>query len=218
MSVLRVLVACLCFEAAAQDREMSITGTLQRMAGIGGESTGWGVELDAEREVGGQKVRHVEISHSDAEALNRLVDKRVEASGTLVRRRGVERQRWVLEAASIREVESKADLGQLFSRVWRVKEAPSQPAPGSIYVFLLNGTLLQTSCGETYRIARWTADKSTPGRLQVVEDGRPAYTAEILEASDRTLRLKQKLAKGNETWALTLEGIEEEVVCPDLRK
>jgi len=52
------------------------------------------------------------------------------------------------------------DLTQLFSRIWQVTNAPSKPASGSIYIFLANGTLLETSCVETYRIATWTIDKT----------------------------------------------------------
>jgi heat shock protein HslJ len=113
---------------------------------------------------------------------------------------------------------SHPNLTQLFSRVWRVMEAPSTPAPGSIYVFLPNGTLLQTSCGETYRIAKWSIDPSAPTLLRVVEDGRPAYTAAIVELSSTTLRLKQELAQVKETRVLTLQGVEGEALCPDIRK
>ena len=61
-------------------------------------------------------------------------------------------------------------LQSLFSHVWRVTKAPSTPPPGSIYIFLPNGTLLETSCVETYRIATWTVEKAAPRVLRVVED------------------------------------------------
>ena len=110
------------------------------------------------------------------------------------------------------------NLSQLFSRIWRVDKAPSQPAPGGIYVFLPNGTLLQTSCGETYRVATWTIDKKAPRVLRVVEDGQLAFTAMIGGLTDTDLHLQQHLTRVNETRELTLKAIDKEFVCPDLRR
>lgn len=112
---------------------------------------------------------------------------------------------------------ASSDLTQMFSRIWRVT-APSGSAPNSLYIFLPNGTLMQTSCVETYAIFPWTIDKAAPKVLNVSENGRPAYTAEILELSDTTLRLKQELILSNETREITLTAVEEEFVCPDLPK
>jgi hypothetical protein len=113
----------------------------------------------------------------------------------------------------------EANLSRLIGRIWRMSDAPFGSASGSIYVFLPNGTLLETSCVETYRIATWSADKSGPGTLQVTEDDRPAFTAKLGEATDRTLRLQKTLLLGNrETHDLTLTAIDKEFVCPDIRK
>ncbi len=109
-------------------------------------------------------------------------------------------------------------LSALFSHIWRITQAPSQPAAGSIYIFLPNGTLLETSCVETYRIARWTADKNTPRDLHVVEDRQPAFTARITELTNSTLRLQQQLIRSKETRDVTLTAVEDEFVCPDLPK
>lgn len=113
---------------------------------------------------------------------------------------------------------ASGDLTQLFSRVWRVTKAPSTPAPGSIYVFLPNGTLLQTSCGEPYRIASWTIDKAAPSVLRVNEDGQLAYTARIASLSDTTLQLQRTLVRSKENQALTLTAVQQEYVCPDSRR
>jgi hypothetical protein len=110
------------------------------------------------------------------------------------------------------------DLTQLFSHIWRVTASPSQSSSGSIYIFLPNGTLLETSCVEPYRIATWTIDKAAPRVLQVVEDGQPAFTAVIAQLSDTTLRLQQTLVQSNEKRDLTLTAVEQEFVCPDLPK
>ncbi|MER3436118.1 MAG: hypothetical protein C4288_22830 [Leptolyngbya sp. ERB_1_1] len=111
---------------------------------------------------------------------------------------------------------SSTNLTPLFSRIWRVTKAPSTPASGSIYVFLPNGTLLQTSCTEPYRIAGWTVDKAAPRVLRVTEDGRLAYTATITQLSDTTLQLQRTLVRSNEKQSLTLTAVQQEFVCPDL--
>ncbi|MGV0023940.1 hypothetical protein [Phormidesmis priestleyi] len=112
---------------------------------------------------------------------------------------------------------SNGDLTQLFSRVWRVTKAPSKPALGSINIFLPNGTLVQTSCVEPYRIATWTIDKAAPRVLRVVEDGQLAYTATIAQLTDTTLQLQQTL-RNNQKQAITLTAVQQEFVCPDLPK
>ena len=123
----------------------------------------------------------------------------------------------LLLGAKSRNAEGKS-LTPLFSRIWRVEKAPSQPAPGSIYIFLPNGTLLETSCGETYRVATWTVDKKAPRVLRVVEDGQLAFTATIAELTDSDLRLQQHLTRINENRELTLKAIDKEFVCPDIRR
>lgn len=110
------------------------------------------------------------------------------------------------------------DLTQLFSRIWQVAKSPSQSAFGSIYIFLANGTLLETSCVETYRIAIWTIDNKAPRALRVVEGGQMAFTATIAELTDTTLQLQQRLAHGNQERDITLKAAEQEFVCPDLRR
>jgi hypothetical protein len=111
---------------------------------------------------------------------------------------------------------SGQDLTVLFSRVWQMAQAPSEPAPGSIYVFLPNGTFLQTSCVETYALSGWTIDKDTPNVLRVSENGQVALTAEILELTDTTLKLRQTLVRSGETQDVTLSAMEDEFICPDL--
>ncbi|WP_297080253.1 hypothetical protein [Thermoleptolyngbya sp. M55_K2018_002] len=111
---------------------------------------------------------------------------------------------------------SGQDLTVLFSRVWRMTQAPSEPALGSIYVFLANGTFLQTSCVETYALSGWTIDKDAPNVLRVSENGQVALTAEILELTNTTLRLRQTLVRSGDTQEVTLSALEDEFICPDL--
>ncbi len=108
---------------------------------------------------------------------------------------------------------SRYDLTRLFSRIWHVTNAPSKPAPGSIYIFLANGTMLQTSCGETYRVATWTIDKKAPSVLRVVEDHRLAFTAVITELTDNTLRLQQSLVRSKEKRTIEMKAVPGELLC-----
>lgn len=113
----------------------------------------------------------------------------------------------------------KSDLAPLFANIWRVTSATPYPSSGRIYIFLSNGTLLETSCVETYRIATWKADPKTPGTLEVTEDGRLAFTAAILSLTSHDLHLRQTLAFGNhEVHEVTLTAIDKEFVCPDMPK
>jgi hypothetical protein len=113
---------------------------------------------------------------------------------------------------------SDASLQSLFSHIWAVDKAPSPPAPGSIYIFLPNGTLLETSCVETYRVATWTVDKAVPHELRVVEDRQLAFTANIAELNDSTLRLQKQLVRSKETKDVTYSAVEGGFVCPDMPK
>lgn len=122
------------------------------------------------------------------------------------------------ETPSTAQSPAAGDLSVLFSRIWRVTAAPSEPPLGGINIFLPNGTLLQTSCVETYQIAGWTIDKARPQVLQVSEDGQPTFTAEILELNDTTLRLRKQLIPTNETQEVTLTAAEDQFTCPDLPK
>jgi hypothetical protein len=112
---------------------------------------------------------------------------------------------------------SKLNLAPLFANIWRITSATPYPNSSSIYIFLRNGTLFETSCVETYRVATWKAEAKTPNILEVTEDGRVAFTAKILSLTSRNLHLRQTLALGNrEVRDLTLTAIDKEFVCPDM--
>jgi hypothetical protein len=119
-----------------------------------------------------------------------------------------------LEASSA----PKTGFEQLTGRVWRVSDAPYGPASGSIYIFLANGTLLETSCVETYRIALWSVDKTQPDTLKVVEDQQAVFSATLAEATDKTMHLRRKLLRSGEVQDITLTAVDSELVCPDLPK
>jgi hypothetical protein len=116
------------------------------------------------------------------------------------------------QATAIAEAKTSG-MTPLFSRIWRVTRAPTPPPSGTIYIFLPSGTLLETSCVETYRIATWTLEKDG---LRVAEDRRLAFTAKIEELTNTSLRLQRRLARGNATEELSLTAVEGEFVCPDM--
>jgi hypothetical protein len=110
-------------------------------------------------------------------------------------------------------------VSRLLGRIWKLPTTPHGAAAGAIYVFLPNGTLLETSCVETYRVATWSSDKNDARTLHVVEDQRPVFDATIKASSDNAIQLQQKLAMGGrESRNLTLTAIDKEFVCPDMKK
>jgi len=110
-------------------------------------------------------------------------------------------------------------LDPFFDKVWRIDSPTPYPHSSSIYIFLRNGTLLETSCVETYRVAVWKPAPDNPGQLIVSEDGRPAFTATAAAATARTLHLHQVMLLGDKSaHELTLTAIDKEFVCPDMPK
>ncbi len=110
------------------------------------------------------------------------------------------------------------DLTALYRHAWRVTGTVTNSPTGEIYVFLPNGTLLETSCVETYRIATWRIDKNNPGTIRVAEDGRLAFTAVIAALSSTKLEFRQTLVRSGEKHSLTFKAVEGEFVCPDLQR
>lgn len=98
----------------------------------------------------------------------------------------------------------------LRDRVWIEQSAGA--APGSFRAFLSDGTLVMTSCVETYRLApwRWVSD----GRIVWEEDGRN-INAEVAVVSDDTLALAIEIADGI-IQTRTFKAAESPIVCPDL--
>lgn len=98
----------------------------------------------------------------------------------------------------------------LRDRVWL--DQSTGAAPGSLRAFLSDGTLVMTSCVETYRLApwRWVSD----ARIVWEEDGQNV-NAEVALVSDDTLALAVEIADGV-TQTRTFKAAASPVVCPDL--
>lgn len=90
---------------------LRVTGTLGRSMAIGGESTGWAIQIDAPTAVGDRTVTSLQVNASSPETLGtleRLRDRHVRAEGTIVMRHGVETgDQPVLELSSIKEAPGK---------------------------------------------------------------------------------------------------------------
>jgi heat shock protein HslJ len=88
-----------------------VTGTLTRVMAIGGESTGWTIQLDSDSTFEGKQINSIEVDSRNAKRLEGLENKHVEASGLLSHRQGVETgERIVLVISSIKETPLPAQV------------------------------------------------------------------------------------------------------------
>lgn len=89
--------------ALTQQPKITVTGKLVRVMAIGGESTGWAMELDAPLRIAGKEVTTVEVNVSRIASPDQWLDQRVEATGNLAQRKGVETgPRTIFSAASMK--------------------------------------------------------------------------------------------------------------------
>lgn len=99
------------------------------------------------------------------------------------------------------------------NRVW-VKEDASSELPGVMRVFLSDGTLVEDSCWETYRLSAWrmTSDTSVSWN----EDGMD-IAADIVSVSASDLVLNVKLV-GGESVEERYKAADVPYVCADMPK
>jgi hypothetical protein len=90
--VLILTLCCVCLHADESDpQKVTLVGTLHRVMAIGGESTGWMVQVDSETTIDGKPISSIEVS--DIRKPTQLADfenKRVKIAGKVVYRHGVE--------------------------------------------------------------------------------------------------------------------------------
>jgi len=104
---LTLVFLCICFYAQTPAQTMTVTGKLTRVMAIGGESTGWTIQLDSEVAVDGKQLNSIEVDSRKTQKLERLESKHVEATGLLSHRQGVETgERIVLVISSIKEAQA----------------------------------------------------------------------------------------------------------------
>lgn len=85
-----VALACVTFHAQAPEEEITVTGKLVRAMAIGGESTGWIVELDPAVTIGAKELHSIQVTYGETARLEEVANKRVRAVGKLGHRSGVE--------------------------------------------------------------------------------------------------------------------------------
>lgn len=104
-----IVLLSVCLEAQRSDQEITVTGKLVRAVAIGGESTGWVVDLEAPTNIDGKQVSSIQVSYRKTAKLAKLEDKRVKASGKLAHHQGVETgEQPVLDVSSIKQAKAIA--------------------------------------------------------------------------------------------------------------
>ena len=105
--------------------------------------------------------------------------------------------------------ESQATSTQSFTdRVWLRADAGS--APGTMQIFLSDGTLIADSCFETYRLSSWRLDGD---QLAWSEDG-VDIRARVVSVDSDALTLRLMLRDGEEEQRFTAAKVP--YVCPDM--
>ena len=126
LSILMVLALSLGLLAKAPAKnKITVAGKLGRVMAIGAESTGWAIQLDSPITIDGKQLESIEVQSRKTKRLQALLDKRVQASGTLSPSHGVERgERWVLVVSSIGELPAatQASSFNLQGSEWRLED------------------------------------------------------------------------------------------------
>jgi len=90
-------------------RNIAVTGKLVRAMAIGGESTGWILELESTTIIDGKQVNSIQVSYRKTEQLEKLENARVMVTGKITHRHGVETgEHLVLDISSIKKSKATA--------------------------------------------------------------------------------------------------------------
>jgi heat shock protein HslJ len=101
-----LVLFCICMYAEMPAQKISVTGKLTRAMAIGGESTGWAIQL-AETTIQEKPVNSIEVDYPNTGKLEKLANSHLKATGVISHRQGVEKgERTVLAVSSIREVKA----------------------------------------------------------------------------------------------------------------
>ena len=96
-------------QAQPTQEGLTLTGKLVRAMAMGGESTGWVLELESPARIDGKLASAIQVDYGKTDVLEELANKRVRVSGELTHRHGVETgEQPVLKASSIREAKTGA--------------------------------------------------------------------------------------------------------------
>ena len=116
--IICLILALVCVYLPAQPSEQKIaaTGKLVRAMAIGGESTGWILELESAVTIDGKPWNSILVSYRETGKLEKLENARVSVTGNIEHRHDEEKgEHLVLDISSIKEAKATAQL------------APAQP-------------------------------------------------------------------------------------------
>lgn len=113
------------------------------------------------------------------------------------------------EADPAAEEGEASEDNPLLNRVW-VQQGHASDMPGTMHIFLSDGTLVSDSCWETYRLSKWQQISDT--EISWDEDGM-TISADITSVTNEELVLSLKLVGGVEEQRFA--PAEVPYVCPD---
>lgn len=105
-----------------------------------------------------------------------------------------------------------AGIDALMDRVW-VRDGENAGQPGTMHIFLADGTLVSDSCWETYRLSSWQQLSDT--EISWDEDGM-TISADIASLTPQELVLNLKLVGGSEEQRYVPATVP--YVCPEMPK
>jgi heat shock protein HslJ len=144
-------------QAQTSEQKISLTGKLVRVMAIGGESTGWSIELESPTTIDGKQVNSIQVRYAKTAKLERLANKQVRASGKLAHLHDVESgDQPVLDISSMRGI--------------RASSRPTSAPPASSFN-LSGGEWLLKDLGGTGALDNIQATLAFPEAGKVVGNG-----------------------------------------------
>ncbi|MBJ3783814.1 hypothetical protein [Devosia sediminis] len=117
------------------------------------------------------------------------------------------------EADPQAEETEASEANPLLNRVWVRQAADSEVVPGTMHIFLADGTLVSDSCWETYRLSSW--QQVSDSEISWEEDG-TTISADIASLTADELVLNLKLVGGAEEQRFIPADVP--YLCPDMPK
>ncbi len=117
-----------------------------------------------------------------------------------------------LPAQAQEDITSAPTIAASLTEKFWVQSEEDAGLPGSMLLFLSEGTMLQTSCWETYRLSNWqmVSDDSLSWQEDTVE-----IAADIVELNEAELILNLHLV-GDETVEKRYTAAPVPFLCPDM--
>lgn len=114
-------------QAQSPQPPITLVGKLTRAMAIGGESTGWTLELDSATTIDGKQVTSIQVRSDKTGELEKLQNQHVTATGTLTHQQGVETgDQPVLNVSSIKAAAAGATSFSLSNSEWLLEGSERQ--------------------------------------------------------------------------------------------